>query len=220
MTWLTNANVTDVNMIWLPEDVPPMSGHWVLTSGQWSPVGLAPCVSWPPPVLITRDTRATMSHRRGHLTRAPTTDTGTHRGSRVIWPHMYTGGSHWEGCSSQTGPDTLARAAPPSLGNWITSQDTRRWCINEHKKPASRDKVRVKGLHSSEKWKLLCLSCIVGFKCHLLVHLLCLVYLARENFMNELLCYCREARPPIFHLKSLRPFRMSSSQKSSVIFMN
>ena len=199
----------------------PHVSAWSLSADQWSVV-----TSGPGPMCQLAPACAHHQRHPGHYEpQAGSPHPGPHHwhgdtpGSRVIWPHMYTGGSHWEGCSSQTGPDTLARAAPPSLGNWITSQDTRRWCINEHKKPASRDKVRVKGLHSS-KWKLLCLSCIVGFKCHLLVHLLCLVYLARENFMNELLCYCREARPPIFHLKSLRPFRMSSSQKSSVIFMN
>ena len=105
----------------------PHVSAWSLSADQWSVVtsGPGPMCQLAPPVLITRDNRATMSHRRGHLTRAPTTDTGTHRGSRVIWPHMYTGGSHWEGCSSQTGPDTLARAAPPSLGNCGSLHKTR-----------------------------------------------------------------------------------------------
>ena len=153
-------NFTD-EVISVTDSVPH---DWVLTSGQWSPVWAWPHVSAGHCLCSSPETLATMSHRRGHVTRLPITDQGHAGVGRVIWPHVYTGGSHWEGCSSQTGPDTQARAAPPSLGNWITSQE-RRWCFNEHKKPASRDKSENGGEFEFKISKLgkSVLYCICGF---------------------------------------------------------
>ena len=195
----------------------PVVSAWSLSADQWSvvtSVGLAPCVSWPR-LCSSPETLGPLWATGGVTSPGPPTLTRGHTGGAELSDHTCTPGAlteraahhklvpiHWPG-----------PPRPPSATGSLLKIREDDVLMNTRNRPAEIKSEWRGCIHrQSGSYSVYLVSCI--FKCHRLVYL----FVSRENFMNELLCCCREASRTrkSWGIPSWRPLRMSSSHKKVI----
>ena len=118
-------------LMMFPPCLPLVTGHhWsVVTVWAWSQHVSAGHRSSPETLV------ATMSYTSGQQPRLPPTIHRHQEEQMMFSDHSCSRGSHYIGCTSQTGP----RPRPLSATGALLTR--RRWCFNGHKKPASTDSL-------------------------------------------------------------------------------